>query len=266
MKWNKKYEGDIESILEKGAKDAYRDNILMVYKHSDFESRMIESLIVVTVAQQLLDWTMKNYMQLHMEYPIKDFYNGAFPAFTWDGEKSIYESDRMINRINHNPPGNKTGRIDLAITQEPINEGVFYNPQWKSLVGIEVKAINKPNKAIKKDIERLTLGMVNKDKVGTNTIQLGYSLFYRRLDNPKEIIEGDKIAAKKKKELVKWDKHLQALGATHTDLNFEIKEITVKEAAFEEIKHSYDPEFHDYSDVADASGLVMCYIVKISKK
>lgn len=265
MKWSNEYYSEIESILKKGAIQAYQDNILMVFKHSDFESRMIESLVVVNVAKLLLDWAMNNYYQVHMEYPLRDFYNGAFPAVTWKEKASITDSEYMIKRKEHNPKGNKSGRIDIALTRDTHNEGVFISPSWKSQVGIEIKSINQHNSKIIKDIERLSTGLVLSDEVGNNSIKAGYSLFYRRLDKENEVITEDEISTKKSTELNFWKNQFTEFRKNYGSLEYAIEEIVIREAAFEKIKDSYDPEHFDYHDVAENSGLVVCYLIKITR-
>jgi hypothetical protein len=263
MKWDDKFYDEIETTIEKGAIAGYEDNIFMVFKHSDFESRMIESLIVVNVAKLLLNWALPNYYQVHLEYPLKDFYHGAFPALTWREKASIFESDNMLRRKNHNPPGNKSGRIDIALTREPHNEGVFISPSWKSKVGIEIKSINQPTNKIVNDIERLSYGLALSDDVGDNSIKAGYSLFYRRLEKPNEVITEAEIVDKKSSELQFWIDKTTDLKSHYPTLVYTVKEIVIKEAAFEKIKDNYDSEYFDYHEVADNSGLVVCYLLKI---
>jgi hypothetical protein len=64
-------------------------------------------------------------------------------------------------------------------------------------------------------------------------------------------------------ELQFWSDKTTDLKSRYPTLDYSIKEIVIKEAAFEKIKDSYDSEYFDYNEVADNSGLVVCYLVKI---
>lgn len=254
---------EIEELLKKGAIHAYHENVMMCYEHTDFKSRMVEYLAVVNIAKLLMNWALPNYLQVHLEYPLADFYNGAFPAIKWEA-KTIFDSN-MILRKNHNPVNNVSARIDIAITSESTNEGHYIQPNYKSLIGIEVKSISKQKSTILKDIDRLSQSLVLNDAIDKNNIQACYSLFYRRLDNYKKVNSKKELDVKKEKELKDWNLSLKDIKQEYPRLNFTIEPIVVQESHIEDIINHFPPEHFDYSEVAEKSGLIMCYLIKITK-
>ncbi len=249
----------IEGLIIEGAEKSYRENLFFCGFQSNLQSRIIESLITINVAQKLLDFCLQNDLQINLEYPISDFYNGAFPALSWVGEDIF--NRKMIRRLDHTPSVKKLGRIDIVITKEPFNEGLFYKPSLMSLLGIEIKAINKSNDKILNDINRIANSLILNDAISANNVSVGFSLFFRRLDNPKEIITEKIIKKKKQREIEYWKKQIDNL--LNEKVKYVIKEIVIEESPIELISEYYSPDHFDYSEVADNSGLVVCYLVKL---
>ena len=264
---------DIEEIIKVGAKKAYRDNLFLTGNYSDFQSRMIESLVVVTIAQKLLDWAFANYCQVQLEYPIKDFYNGAFPDMIWT-QREVFDQNQFVRRRNHNPirvnsgkaKENKSGRIDIAITTEPSSgkEGAFFiNPKLKSLIGIEIKAINNSASEIENDFIRMANAVFLEDRISSNGIQSCFCLFYRRLDNPNHINSSTEIEKLKIKDKNKWSNKFKDLIKSTPTLEFNLESIIISEGAVDGLADYYPAEEFDASEIADMTGLVVCYLVKI---
>jgi hypothetical protein len=269
---------DIEDIIKEGAKKAYRDNLFLTGNYTDFQSRMIESLVVITIAQKLLDWAFPNYCQVHLEYPIKDFYNGAFPDIIWT-QREVFDPTQFVKRQNHNPikvdsernddvksKENKSGRIDIAITTEPSSgkEGAFFiNPKLKSLIGIEIKAINKSASEIENDFIRMANAVSLEDRISSNGIISCYCLFYRRLDNPKHINSKEEIDRLKVLDKDKWSGKFNELIKSTPILKYDLEPIVISEGAVDGLADYYPPEEFDASEIAEMTGLVVCYLVKI---
>jgi hypothetical protein len=249
---------EVEKSLKEGVIEAYQQNIKMCYDYTEFKSKMVEYLIVVNIAQKLMEWTLSKYIQVHLEYSLRDFYNNAFPYSKCIAE-SIFDM-KSIYRENHNPENNKSARIDIVITQlyEKYNK-------YQSLVGIEVKSINSHKGSIIKDIHRLSKPLSYKDKVGENSLIGCYSLFFRRLDNPKKINTESDDSSKKKKELIKWNSVLNDFKREYPSLNYNLKSILVQNSDYTKIIDSLPEGEIDYSEVAEKTGLIMCYIIKITK-
>lgn len=251
-------------MIEAGAKQAYLENLMMTQNYTSFESRMIESLIVINVAQHLMHWGVSKGLKVNLEYPLRQFYNGAFPAFI-NTSKDIFNQS-MDWRKDHNPKGNKSGRMDIVITGDTKSNQVFHDPSEASLVGVEVKAINKSDKSIKKDISRLFDAMIEVDTVGNNAIGACYSLFFRSLHNDKKGIIESEIIEKKEKEREKWANQLKQLEIKNSEIQFELHEIPIEQQSIEEAASTRPPEHFDYEDLIENSGLVVCYLIKIKRK
>lgn len=262
--WKEQYLDEIEELIKVGAIHAYHENVMMCYEHTDFKSKMTEYLVVVNIAKKLLNWALPKHLQIHLEYSLADFYNGAFPSIKWTGTSNL--DSKIILRNEHNPINNKSARIDIVITSEPNNEGYYIRPNYKSLIGIEVKSISKQNKTILEDIHRLSQSLILTDSISGNNIEACYSLFYRRLDNYRKVNSKKELTNKKEKEIKKWKIALESFELQYPTLNYIFKPILVQESDIEDTIQQFPPEHFDYSEVAEKSGLIMCYLVKITKK
>src|SRR5690606_15574240 len=80
-KWQPNYLNEIEEILVRSAKYSYEENLRFTYQSNDFNSRMIEYLVVVNIAKNLYNWAWDRFIQVQLEYSVINFYNGAFPEF-----------------------------------------------------------------------------------------------------------------------------------------------------------------------------------------
>ncbi|CAN0597612.1 unnamed protein product, partial [Ectocarpus sp. 12 AP-2014] len=175
VEWQNNYFNEVEEILISSARYSYEENLRLSYQRTDFKSRLIEYLIVVNIAKKLFDWGWDRFIHVQLEYPLSDFYNGAFPELSLKPR---------LRRTNHNPINNKSGRIDIALTKEPSKSYAYRKPNHMSLVGIEVKSFIKGYSKVKEDIVRLSEAMVLTDDISENSIRASYLLFYKKLDNP----------------------------------------------------------------------------------
>ena len=256
---------EITTLIIEGSREAYKQNLYMTANPTSLQSRIIESLIVINVAQMLLKWAFTNNYQVELEYPMRDFYNGAFPTFKWGLNSGL---PTTIWRKDHNPPKNKSKRIDIAIARMPLNgEGEYGNPSLMSLAGIEIKSIKKGDGLIVEDIHRLSAAINNDDPaVGQNTISVCYSLFFRRLDKEDATINKAEIAAKRTAETTKWNTHIGVFRTQYANLDYNLKEVTMAASPEEEIAKYFNSEHFDYADVTDNSGLIVCYLAIIERK
>lgn len=261
MNWKDNYLKEIEELIKDGANRAYEENVIMCFDQTDFKSRMVEYLVVVNIAKLLMKWALPNNLQVQLEYSLADFYNGAFQTIKWEG-KSIFDR-KMIKRTDHNPPQNKSARIDIAITSDSFNAGIYIKPRYISLIGIEIKSISNQKKTILKDIHRLSHSLVLNDAIGKNKIKACYSLFYRRLDNYKKVNSKEVLEVKKEREIEKWNSVLNKIKNDYPSLNYILEPILVQESHVKDIINQFPTEHFDYSEVAEKSGLIMCYLIKI---
>lgn len=252
---------DIENLIKNGLIYGYKENILFTQNYSDLQSRIIEYLIVVNVAQELKEYCFKNGLDINLEYSLNDFYNNAFPSAVIEG--GIFDS-KLLNRKNHSPEDSKSKRLDIVLTSEIANNGEPFNSK-KSFVGIEIKAINQSNKKIKQDIIRLSKALNLKDPISENYIKAGFACFFKRFDREEKILSREAYEAKAKKEVEKWQRYFEELGKIYKELRFTITEIKVTNLPVEEFVF-HTPEIqYDYSEVAQNTGFINAYIIRINR-
>lgn len=264
---NQKAIDELEQNMRDGAKKAYDENLFLTGSFSDFQSRIIESLIVINIAQILLKWAIRNEFQIRLEYPIRHFYNGAFPNFIFTKRRGN-DNTKFLQRLNHTPNTTKHGRVDIVVTREPVLnvDGAYVDPKLLSLIGIEIKSINKSIKDIENDFIRMATGVGLQDDVSSSSIQAGYCLFYRRLDNPRDINSDEQIKKIKEEDFTKWSKIFSNLLTQKQNLIFNIDPIIISEGSFENLKEYYSPDEFEANEIAELTGLVVCYLVRITRK
>lgn len=252
----------LEDIIINGTKKGYWENIFLTESDTTIQSRIIEYLISVNIAQSILTWKHKREFKIFLEYSLSDFYNGAFP-----NAKKIHgntHKSEVIKRKNHNTNHNKA-RIDIAITKDP--HGLWYTkPKQMSVAGIEIKSINKSIFLIKSDINRLTIALKNKDKVGQNNIDVCFCMFIKRLDKPNIIITKKDIKIKINENFNEWKKLIKAYNVKHQNIKYSLKKVIIEKSPREDLIKIYSPKHFDYSEVAEKSGLVVCYLITIKRK
>lgn len=249
----------IEEPIIAGVNNAYYEHLRMTDNYTGFSDRIIEYHIVTCVAQALMPWASTNGIKVELEYPIRSFYNNAFPKISFHGN-DIFDQ-KMKSRSDHNPEYNKKRRIDIALTyDDKAFAGI------RALAGIEIKAINKLKASILKDVDRLAMAMQNTDSYLDNSILEGYSLFFRNLHNGKKILSDKILGEKKLKSKQDWNKEIDLLAKKFPALEFELEEISINEDTGESVEERFNPEEDNNADVAQETGLVVCYLIKIKRK
>lgn len=253
---------DIENLIKNGLMNGYKENILFTQNYSDLQSRIIEYLIVVNVAKELKEYCFKNGIEINLEHSLNDFYNNAFPTVIFSGG---FFSSKAIRRKNHSPEDSKIKRLDIVLTSEINNEGELGFPSKKSIIGIEIKSINQSNKKIKQDIIRLSKALNLTDSISENYIKAGFACFFKRFDKEDKILSKEAYEVKAKKELEKWYSYFQELRIPYSNLIFNISEIKVANLPVEEfVFHSHEIQY-DYSEVAQNTGFINAYIIRIDR-
>jgi hypothetical protein len=257
---------ELTKAIGNGVKSAYNENIHFTKNWTGLQNRIIESLVVVNIAQFLAKWDIDNCYCIQLEYPMRAFFNGAFPSMKFSKPQSLFENKMVFRSKNHSKRKSKS-RIDIALVAEPVpNSGdIFHDPSWISLTGIEVKSINKPDKLIIKDIERLAKAMDLTDPIGDNLIEVCYSVFIRRLDNAKSITSTKEITKKSTSEKKKWECRLDELKSEYPSLDFKINEIELVNSVVENFVTPEGPDGVDAASVAEDTGFIICFLVEISR-
>ena len=253
---------EIEDLIKKGLINGYKENILFTQNYSDLQSRIIEYLIVVNVAKELMHYCFQNGIEINLEHSLNDFYNNAFPSVIFSSE--IFGSE-ATRRKNHSPEDSKIKRLDIVLTQEIKNKGELGFASKKSLVGIEIKSINQSKKKIKEDVIRLSKAMNLVDDVSENNIKAGFACFFRRFDKENGTMTKETYSKRAKKELKKWEDYFMIINEVYPKLNFNICELNVVNLPVEEFIY-HTPEIdYDYHEVAQNTGFINAYIIRIDR-
>lgn len=253
---------EIATLIKEGLVKGYKQNIFFTQNYSDLQSRVIEYLIVVNIAQTLENLAQQRGIQINLEYSLNDFYNNAFPSYISTGE--IFATD-VKKRGNHSPKDSKSKRLDIVLTEENKVAGEIFT-SYKSFVGIEVKSINQHHKKIKKDVQRLATAMSLVDSVGTNNIEVCFACFFRRFDNDSTTISKDEIKIKDEFEKKYWKDYFESIEKDYPTLSFELIPTIVANLPVENFSYTNPEIDYEYSDLLENSGYVSAYIIKIFLK
>lgn len=253
---------EIQELVLEGLKKGYGQNIFFTQNYSDLQSRVIEYLIVVNVAQKLEHFGVKNNVFINLEYSLNDFYNNAFPSFIFEGE--IFAQQHKSRKL-HSPEDSKSKRIDIALTEESRLAGEWFTTQ-KSLIGIEIKSINQSDKKIKKDIERMAKAISLKDDISQNNIQACFACFFKRFDKDNTTLTRAEILKKTTAEKKKWEKHFEEIEDTYPDLSFELIDTSIVNMPAEEFNIAPYGDDADYEDFIANTGCINAYMIKIARK
>lgn len=253
---------EIEEIIKTGIRKGYREHFQMCEGYNEFTEYIREYLLTVNVAQHLNEWKWEQKLyeiKVVLEYPLKKYYENAFPPGVMTGD-SIFTMGINTRKENHSPTPDNLEKIDVSIICPYHSSFSNYD---QSLVGIEIKGINQQTNLIKKDISRLSLAMTNIDEIGDNSIVCGYAVFLQRLDKPREIVTDDQIEDLLSKEKAKWDKICGDFQDSHQQLSFICDEFEISSKPF-------DPKYRDpdddYGTIAEETGCIYGYLIKITRK
>ncbi|MFA8299702.1 MAG: hypothetical protein ACEPOV_06050 [Hyphomicrobiales bacterium] len=253
---------EIKNSIKEGMEKGYNENISLRSSYDNLIKEIREYLLTVNVAQKLLKWKEKNqkhYYKINLEYNLKDFYNNAFSESKPIETASIFDFG-WISREKHSPTNNNNKKIDIVITKDSTSylgfEGV------NSIIGIEIKGINKNKKDIIADAERLINAMINKDSVGENKIQYCFCSFLDMLNTENTIQDSSLISKYKNKLRDNWDKELNSLRDNYKDLNFSFEIFDIIENPYKEDKFSH---CDDYNVVAKQTGSLIGGLITIKR-
>ncbi len=253
---------DLEEAIIKGIINGYRENIVFRVSYNNFESKIIEYLLTVNVAQSLNAWNKEFTYQINLEYPAIKFIRNAFISSRDERDQSLsgidalFEEYTTIRRSAHMPFRSAEGRIDIAITKE-ISEGVF------SQAGIEIKGINQHYSGILDDIFRLVHAMDAKDSVGKNSIEACYAVFLLRLDRDEDIVSQNDLTKLTDKSIKKWKDQIAKVPISD-ELVLDLEAFIIESSSLEEVH--VDPEWDDAYEIARQTGAVIGMLVKIKRK
>lgn len=256
-------QSEITDRIKEGLKKGYRENLLLLSSYNDFVDQVREYLLTVNVAQQLLDWNSHHSYKINIEYPVFSFYNNAFLAYYWD-ITDIFNMSIIPREEGHSPTDKRYQKIDLAITQEQSGDNA--STHERTMVGIELKGINKKEAEIIQDAERMAKAMILKDKSSENSIKFCFCGFLRRFDTTEKMVTIAYIKQKTETETKRWETICKNLNNQFTDLIFSIEMFEIINTPLEAVHEMHTEMESDYSEVANSTGTVVGGILIINRR
>lgn len=253
---------ELKEVIEKGLKKGYWQNLELLSLYTEFVDEVREYLLTVNVAQQLLEWNKSHEYKIRIEYGVLHFYNNAFQSHRWVGD--LFNLTLISRQSGHSPTDKNCQKIDIAITKEEL--GDHASEHERTLVGIELKAINTFDSDIIKDAVRLAKAMVRKDRIGENSIKFGFCGFLNRLDANDLMVNKEFIASKIKDYSSKWNSECEKLNEEFHELNFSFDSFNVVQTLLEDVGERHREMDSDYSEVVNDTGIVVGGIITITRK
>ncbi|WJS93385.1 hypothetical protein NYQ10_14925 [Flavobacterium johnsoniae] len=254
---------EIIEQIKIGLTKGYNQNLLLLSSSSYFIEQVREYLLTVNVAQQLLEWNKYHNYKIQLEYPILQFYNNAFLSHDLD-VTDIFNMVLLQRQTGHSPTNKLNQKIDIAITREETDFQAF--SQDRTICGIELKAINKTDNEIINDAKRMGSAMTLTDNISSNSIQYCFCGFLRRFDKCEELVTDIFIKTKIIQEQNRWDSICTNLSIEFSTLNFSVEKFDVVNTSLELIADIHNKMGSDFSEVANATGIIVGYILSINRK
>jgi len=230
-----------------------------------FEKRMIEYLLTVSVATKLYDQiSFDSKMQINIEYPLRQFYNNAFPEIKFVKKKGSFGGSRLIRR-KFNPEPSKQ-RIDIAVTK--AGQGF----SRRSIYGIELKAINTSYTSIINDLRRLSEGMISNDKIDSNSITKCYSgfiKFYKNSFKPSKIRDLKNFRSNIISKVQNLLSQNFIKNKKYKQLDYRISTAIIDTQSAEEYKAIYSNQtdfIPEYRDATNETGEILAVVIQIKRK
>lgn len=254
---------EISDLIKTGLKKGYKQNLLLLSSFNDFIDQVREYLLTVNVAQHILEWNEHHSYKIQIEYPVLSFYNNAFPSYKWE-VTDIFNIAIISRQTGHSPTDKNYQKIDLVITEEQQGENA--STYERTLVGIELKGINKNEADIIKDAERLSKAMLLKDQIGDNSINFCFCGFLKRFDKSEELVTTELIMKKNEEEGQHWGTNCTNLNSKYPSLQFSIEIFEIINTAYEVVADIHKKMDSNYSEVANDTGIVSGGILTIQRK
>lgn len=212
-----------------GLRLGYNQNTVLRTEFNDNSKSIIEYLLTVNVAQQLIECNKNDNgwgYAINLEYDVEEFLKNAFLPYRivgglFDSEiihptikdflKEEKEKERKDREFRY-------GRIDIGISQENNS----FSDYKESISGIELKGINPTTESVTKDVERLVKAMELSDGKFDNSITECYCLHVKKLGGDKNLSKESVLKNAKKKSLSDLEKSLRA------SIDFSKKDIDIK--------------------------------------
>ena len=199
---------NIEKHLMNGLRVGYHQNIVLRTEYNSNSKSIIEYLLTVNVAQELIEWNEKEghwSYAITLEYDVEEFLKNSFLPYRIIG--GLFDSEILSPGIKEfikeellkekKDREFRYGRIDIGISQENAE----YTGYKESISAIELKGINPTTESIISDIQRLVKAMELTDKDFKNSIKECYCLHIKKLGGDKTISKEDILKNAKTRSL-----------------------------------------------------------------
>src|SRR5437868_4858304 len=251
----------IKQYIRAGIIKGYKEHLQLISSYSEFVDAIREYLLTVNVAQALLEWDKPYSYKIRIEYPVLNFFNNAFPSVKIE-YTDIFNMELISRELGHAPTKSYHQKLDIAIVEEQSRG--FANNE-RSLVGIELKAINVSEAIFIKDIHRLVKAMSITDRIDSNSIKFRFGAFLKRLDQNTELITAATIKERNDKQHIHWTEICNNLNATYPFLNFDTELFEIANTPYENVASRFESS-DDYSEVANETGSISGCIISIARK
>lgn len=254
---------EIIKSIHLGMRRGYYTNLEMKNSWVGFDKTMIEYLLTVFVAIELKDFqAFETNKEIKLEYPLFEFYNKAFPENKWTNENDLFKEKKLITRDFNEDPTKK--RIDIAVM---YHEPSIYG-HYRSLHGIEIKAINGSNTTIIEDLHRLSKSMINKSSIDESSIQSCYSAFILSYSKSKETSTEKDLDSLKNSKLAIINEILKSKRIEYSDLKFKLTQESIERDSYESYleKNKGIPDFDISWDPINETGEVLSVVIEITRK
>jgi hypothetical protein len=254
---------DLEQYLFKGLRKGYNQNQILHTSFIDNKSSIVEYLLTVNVAQQLIDWNERydNTYSLYLEYPTELFFKNAFLPFM-DVGNDIFNKNtiqpKVLKSLNEKEEI-RTGKIDLVVSKGKIGYGDFK----ESVIGIELKRINPNLTKVLEDIKRLVIAIELEDEDFNNSIQSGYCIFIKRLGGNRRPSREQALEKAMRKSIKHITTKIKAnIKTTKAKINIHNELIDIKTLEYFKAQNREDLSS---DEVAEETKVVFSVLVRISR-
>lgn len=262
------YRKEIIDAIHLGLMRGYNRKLEFRNKWIAFEDKMTEYLLTVFVATELHKFSCYGKSTaIELEYPLYQFYNNAFPEAIWTNQEELFAEHKYLSR-----------EYSAEVTLERMDITVMYEEQinltknYRSLHGIEVKAINTGYGGVMKDIERLAQSMVeNQDVTGENSILSCYSAFVKSYSNGNRPTLQSEIDNKKQAIQKRLESRLNNQirnNQTYKELEFNLITKDIDCTSFEDYyeNNKHIPDFDIGWNPESETGNILGVVIEIIRK
>lgn len=259
---------ELVSAIQLGLRKGFNQNLQFRNKWTSFEDKMTEYLLTVFVALEINEFFGNTLLyDVQLEYRLFEFYNNAFPQYRWkwENEEDLWSEKSFLIRDFNLDTSKK--RIDIVVMY--TENGIYGH--YRSLHGIEIKAINQHLSKIELDVLRLSTSMISTATIDSNSIDSCFSAFIKLYKNKKSATtEADlSVMRNESEQEIKdlLDNKFRSM-TEYDSLEYIIHSEKINsnslESYYNSVKHI--PDFDLSWDPETETGEVMGFVIEITRK